>query len=494
MSVNGPVLLVNAPLADESTTSFFIMPMGILSIASFLRYNGECPVVLDLNVVKRHKGVCLDIETAIVSEFEKQLKTVDPVLVGVSVMIAGQFKLARKVLQKAKEVNPNIVTVLGGANSTQFPEEILNNCPEVDIVVLGEGEFQMLACVQYARTGSFPNQIPDGIAFRKNESTVVIPKASFIGIIDDLPIPAYDLVDFNDYKHDSSTWHNPYNVEFGTRVPIITSRGCPNRCNFCSVGSCMGSKYRAISATKIVDMIQLLVEEYDAYYFAIFDANFTQDVPRVIEACNELFRRNIKICLDLPTGVPINRSSSEMLGALVSIGLIRTGISIESGDAYVRNDIMKKNVNEEDIFIILDDLRKYPHVHILVDFVLGMPEDTIQGLEASCSLIEKIDVDSIALSVATPYPGTPMYKQCVDNHLFFDDIKYDELWNGDWFTHANVFKFIIKPPALSKEDLYQYRDRILKLRDEKVIKYKRRMKELFNVNSMFEPEKRRIVK
>lgn len=484
--MNNNILLVNPPLSNESTTSFFIMPLGIMAIASYLREKGENPTILDLNVVKRKS------ENDILEEFENQLKLIKPLIVGVSVMVVGQFKVARQVLKRTKEIYPDTITMLGGANSTQFPEDILNNCPEVDFVVLGEGEHQTYSCVKYARNNNDVKNWPDGIAFRSNSKIVNIPKKSFIKNIDDLPTPAYDLINFTDYKHDTSTWHNPFNIDFGVRVPIFTSRGCPNKCNFCSVDGCMGSRHRTMSSIKVVDMIQSLYEQYNTKCFAIFDANFSQDVSRVIDICNEIEKRNIKICLDLPTGIPINKSSREMIDALVSIGLIRTGISIESGDTYVRNEIMKKNVEEEDIFILIEDVRRHPHVHLLVDFVMGMPEDTKEGLETSCKLIEQIDVDSLALSVATPYPGTPLYKQCVEQNLFFDDINHKELWTGEWFTHANINKFIIKPPALDLETLQIYRDRIIKLRDKKVINYKKRMKELFNVDSKFEPERKKV--
>lgn len=132
----------------------------------------------------------------------------------------------------------------------------------------------------------------------------VLPKTQHLDDVDSLPWPAYDLLDFDDYRHDTRTWHNPYQVDLSLRVPIITSRGCPNLCNFCSVAKCMGLKYRAMTAAHVVDMMQMLHSEHGVRYFAIFDANFAQDTARVLAICDEIAKRNLNIVIDLPMGCP----------------------------------------------------------------------------------------------------------------------------------------------------------------------------------------------
>lgn len=464
-------LLINPPLAGISTTNFYVMPPGLLSLAAFVRKYGFSVNLLDLNI-KEHN-----------SFFEGYINQ-KPSVVGVSVMVAGQFQTAYECLKYVKHTFPEIVTIMGGAHASQFPKKILKNCPEVDFVVIGEGEQQLLDCIYFAENKKFVRLPPDGLAYREDD-IVVKPKTKYIQDLDKLPFPAYDLIKFKDYAHDVSTWHNPYQDEFGVRVPIITSRGCPNLCNFCSVAKCMGLSYRMMSPAKVVDMIQMLYEYQKIKYFAIFDANFAQDANRVISICEEINKRNIKIYIDLPTGLPINATAVPMIEALASVGLIRTCISVESGDDFIRNKVMKKNVAQDSIFEVIKSIRKYPQIFLLIDFVLGMPEDTVQSLEASCSLIEMLDVDDVEISIATPYPGTALYQQCKKENLFFDNVDESNLWKDQSYSHANTKRFIIKPYNLDLKTLYQYRERIIAARLIKTAGYQKRMYEKFNIMSNY---------
>jgi radical SAM superfamily enzyme YgiQ (UPF0313 family) len=373
---------------------------------------------------------------------------------------------------------------VGGAHVSQFPREILAHCSEIDFVVLGEGEEQAYACAQYARTKKSPPAWPDGIAYRSAGGVItVLPKTRYIDDMDGLPWPAYDLLNLDDYRHDTRTWHNPYQVDLSLRVPIITSRGCPNLCSFCSVARCMGLKYRAMTAVHVVDMMQMLYHEFGVRYFAIFDANFAQDTARVLAICQEITHRNLDILIDLPTGLPINTTAAAIIDALAEAGLIRTCISVETGDDHIRNDVMHKGVEREEISQVVDSIRRYPHIFLLTDFVMGMPEDTEESLEASCRLIEEMDTDDITLSIATPYPGTKLFEQCVRDRLFLPDIDCDRLYETDSYSHANVNRFYVKPYQMDLDTLSAYRDRILALRQTKMAAYRQRMQTHFGIDS-----------
>lgn len=473
------VLLVNLPLADMSTTPFFVMPPGLLSVAAYLRDKGEAVDCVDLNVLKKRTK-----DGAVLQAFEDLLRQTQPVLVGVSVMVAGQFRLARTLCRHAKRVAPDVVTVVGGAHVSQFPHEILRDCPEIDFVVLGEGEEQAYACVQYARTKRQPPVWPDGMAYRADDrgGIAVLPKTRYIADVDSLPWPAYDLLDFDAYRHDTRTWHNPYQADLSLRVPIITSRGCPFMCSFCSVARCMGQGYRPMRAGHVADLVQMLHEERGARYFAIFDANFAQDTQRVIDICREITRRNLDILLDLPTGLPINSTAAAMVDALAEAGLIRTCISVETGDDYIRNTVMRKHVEHEEISQVVASIRRYPQISLLTDFVIGMPEDTPESLETSCRLMEDLDTDDIALSIATPYPGTELFEQCRRDGLFLPDMDLERLYETDWYSHANLNRFYLKPYALDLDTLSAYRDRIFAMRQRKIAAYEERMRTHFGIH------------
>jgi anaerobic magnesium-protoporphyrin IX monomethyl ester cyclase len=234
-------------------------------------------------------------------------------------------------------------------------------------------------------------------------------------------------------------------------------------------------------------MMQMLYDDHGARYFAIFDANFAQDTARVIGICNEITKRNLKILIDLPTGLPINATATTMIDALAEAGLIRTCISVETGDDFIRNTVMLKQVDHDEIFKVVGAIRRYPHIFLLTDFVIGMPEDTEESLERSYRLIADLDTDDITLSIATPYPGTKLFEQCKRDRLFLPDIVCDHLYEADWYSHANLNRFYFKPYHLDLNTLSAYRDRILAMRQAKVAAYKERMKRHFGI--AFQPMK-----
>jgi magnesium-protoporphyrin IX monomethyl ester (oxidative) cyclase len=481
-----PILLVNVSIAEVSTTSFYVMPVGLLSIAAYLDKYLFPVKFLDFNVLKRKNKITSDEE--LLKLFASILIEEKPVLVGFSVMVSGQFKLSNSAAVTAKNIIPDVITAVGGAHVSEFPKQILSHCSSIDYVVLGEGEKQALLLAELAVNERKIEPHEDGFGFRKDGQIIINSKNSFIENLNQIPSPAYDLLDFNDYLHDTSTWHNPYKVDLGVRVPLITSRGCPNLCTFCSVANCMGMTYRSISSNNVADLIQRLYEKNSVRTFVIYDANFTHKSRRVIELCEEIVRRNLKLNLDLPTGLPLNVSSLEMIDALVSAGLIRTCVSVESGDGYIRNEIMKKRISEDEALQTINRIRKYPQVFLMTDFVMGMPEETIESLEASVRFIEKLDTDDIDLSISTPYPGTALFAQCENDGLFFSHINKDLLYHSSEFSHNNRNVFTIKPYKMDIEGLQFYRDKILKMRPQKIRSYHRRMKDFFGVESNYRKE------
>jgi len=459
------------------------MPLGLLAVAAYLRMRGYETLVVDANVLIRNLGCTTN--DAVIDCVDRVIREFRPAMVGITVMGAAQIEMALETTRRTKGIDPTIVTVWGGAHASQFAVTILEHCPTLDFVVVGEGEEQAAWLAQTATSSDALTAMPDGMAYREGDEIRVKPKQRFIASLDALPLPAYDLVRLDDYANDVTGWHNPLGLDLRARVPIMTSRGCPHGCTFCAIASHMGRRFRSMSAPKVVDLLQLLCEEHGVRVAAVHDADFTQNQKRVLEICSDIVRRRLDIAIDIYTGVAIGVTQPDVIHALAAVGLVRLGLSIESGDPFIRNEVMGKRFEDEQIFALVDACRQHPEVYLGVDFVLGMPEDTEHSLDRSLALVRTLDVDEVAVTVATPFPGTSLYAQCVRDRLFADGVDLDHLWRAKDYAWTDKPRFVIQPYKLSEEQLLRYYDLFQKVRMDKFEWYRDRMRRLYRIDSPY---------
>lgn len=142
------------------------------------------------------------------------------------------FYDALRVMEIVKKLSPEIVTVLGGPHVTFTAEETLSQHPEIDVIVRGEGEQTLLELVRCYEKGNDLSQVK-GIAFRNGRELILTPPQPLVDV-DELPLPAYHLLPMEKY----------YFTVFGKFVTILSSRGCPHRCTFCSEWKFWGGKWR----------------------------------------------------------------------------------------------------------------------------------------------------------------------------------------------------------------------------------------------------------
>ncbi len=451
-------LLVNLPISSYIPNKEYKVPPSVLYLASYLKQAGEEVTVLDLNIFKpwekdyRHpEDECYEILLNTIAETKPQL-------IGFGCIFSGFFPIVWKFSKFVKEKFPEIKIVTGGMHPTIFAREILQNCPTVDYVVIGEGEKQLLELVRCLKNEiSNVSRIENGFAYRDGNQVVVRKQVTFIENLDDIPFPAYDLVDFSKYEFDTSRWLNPKKLNFNVSVPIISSRSCPNQCNFCSMFLVMGKKFRYRSATNVVDEIELLYREHGINHFNFMDDNFTFMKQRTLDICNEIVRRNLDIQFETLGGLMGSKIDKDIVDALAAAGWVRGAIAIESGSDYIRNIVMGKKLSREKIFEIIELVRKYPYVYLRAAFIIGMPEDTHETLMDTYNMLEKLDIDQVFANNVVPFPGTKLYEQCVRDDLLIN-VNVSELWNeSTLYSHQGNKRFFVKPYKLSLEDLQHYR-------------------------------------
>jgi len=455
------ILLINPHTPEFVRHRDKSIPIGLLYLASALQKHKHKVKLIDVNndfLSLEHKKQKVDITKYFSTEFINKLGPFKPDLVGIGCLFSGRFKIALFIGQIIKRIYPDVPIVLGGIHPTTFPKEILNEYSSIDYIILGEGEYSFLELIKAHFNDKKSLRDVDGLAFREGDQIIINPKTKFIENLDELPWPAYDLLDLTKYYFDTSGWYNPKNLSINVPLPIISSRSCPNQCTFCSMFLVHGKKFRPRSAKDVVDEIEYLYEKYNHRYFSFMDDNFTLLKERVIAIAKEIINRKLNIQFDTPNGISIKTLDREVIDLLVKAGLVRTCIAPESGSDFIRNKAMKKGLSKEAIYEFVDIVKDYPDLYVKAFFIIGYPEETKETLEETFQMIKNImpPVKQISIFNVVPFPGTLLFEYCKEKRLI--NLPLDKLHKLDVFSNYNESnQCFIKPCKLEIKDLIEFR-------------------------------------
>lgn len=368
-------------------------PLGLLYIAAYLRDRG--PEGTEVHV----------LDTALLDftdqQIEDYIRREQPDIVGVQTLTFTLLD-SLMVVQIAKKVCPDIITVLGGRHCDIYPLETLLQ-PEVDFVVTGEGEVTMTRLVEHLHELDILKDFP-GLTFRYNDRVVHNP-CTPIENLDDLPFPARELTPYRDYRF--------LLAKDAVYTTLVTSRGCPYGCSFCDEGL---KKFRAFSAQRVVEEILDCKHRLGIQQFFVYDSTFTVDRQRVLDICDLLVKSNADVSFDIRSRVDL--MDDEMLSALKRAGCIRIQYGVESGDDGVLAGI-NKQITVAQVRETIRRTRAYGF-EILCDFMIGLPGEDEQEIEKTIELALDLDIDYAQFAIATPYPGTKMYQDGIKKGLFGD--------------------------------------------------------------------------
>jgi radical SAM superfamily enzyme YgiQ (UPF0313 family) len=429
------------------------MPVSLLYLSGAIRHLCDEIIVFDFNLI----GNNFDLLNTILEEKA-------PSIVGINCLFSGNFLDVLHISEKVKIKFPSTKVIIGGLHPTLWASQIMEHCPSIDAIMLGEAENSFpLLLEQYfnAHQDKLNLAALDSVVVRLGGGIITKPKQCYIEDLDTLPMPGYEYLDISKYAvSGTDKWFNPKNIHISAlQAPLLTSRSCPNRCNFCAMCLVMGEKFRYRSAKHVFNEILHLYNTYGITYFRIADDNFTFNKKRTLEICDLIVKNNLKIGLDFHNGLMIRTLDNEVIEALCNAGGMKFGLAIESGSEFIRNKILHKNCSREKILDVVAELRKYSPI-ISAFFIIGFPEETEETLNDTLSLIKDLNVDKISLSKLNPFPGTLLFEQCLRDKLFINDFEMGSLWKGDTFWATGSIKdgngaseFVLKPYNLSVERL-----------------------------------------
>ena len=439
----------------------FIPSAALLHLAAVLRANNYEPIVVDLNnaVVHEQKGDYLNYCKKIIID---KLNESKPDLVGINCLFSGNFQNVLEFAKTIKSHSPNLKIAIGGIHPTTFPEEILSNCNNIDYIAIGEGENTIvsLAASIKAKNENLLTTIKS-FAYRDKDGVVRINREkNYIEDLDSLPMPAWDLVNLQKFEMNLDHYYNPQKLPIKHKAAIFASRACPLACNFCDMFMVMGKKHRKRNPKIIVDEIELLNKNHGVNYFSFMDDNLTLNKAHVIELCDEIIKRKLKIVFDTRNGLWVNSLREEVVAKMAEAGLAWASLAIEHGDDYIRNKVIKKNLSRKKIFEVVKLLKKYKIMSASL-FIMGFPEDTNETLQNTYDMMNEIQTDKTSCSTLIPFPETALFKQVVRDNLFIKKRILDEMWKTPISLDQN--EFVIKPYNMSVDDLYEWRGKFDKL-------------------------------
>lgn len=327
-------------------------------------------------------------------EIGKVLSLERPALLGISQFTHNRFESLR-MAKLAKEANPACFVVFGGPHATHRYHELLSQYPVVDAVVLGEGEETFCDLARQLRQGGRDLDNVRGIAFRHGEEIVKTPPRPPLADLDSLPFPSACLDDAV-----GADIHRQ--AEF-----IITSRGCPASCSFCSSPRFWGKGLRFRSPRSMVDEIRFVRDRYGLIYFSVRDDTFTADRKRVMEFCRLLLREKVYILWNCQSRV--NAVDEEVLRWMKRAGCECIQFGVESGSPRILRELGKR-ITPEHVKKAAQTVRR-AGINLSVYLITGVPGETEDDLNETLKLLDTIKAHDGQVSPLVYYPGTRLFEE-----------------------------------------------------------------------------------
>ena len=396
-------------------------PIGLMYIASYLK---------ELNV--QVKIIDAKIENLDNKQLKAQIKEFNPDIVGVSVLVCSSIKICNDIAKIVKILNANTTVVFGGRQPSMMPEKVLE-LEEVDIVVRGEGEITFRELI----INGSPKNVK-GVSYKVNGTIVHNPERELMKNLNNLRLPARDLVDKNSY------------TLLGMKIDTIqTSRGCPHKCVFCTTPVATNGLWRPRPVDSILKELKMISKDRKITDIIILDDNFTASTRRIESLCTEIIEckkrgemNDFKFYAQIRVDSILK--SPQMIKKMSEAGFWSVLIGIESvNDETLKN--MQKNLTFNEVLKAIRILHLY-NISVYGSVIIGFDfnaseEDIINEIE----FMKKIDVDILVLNLLTPYPGTPIYRELDEKGLIV---------TKDW-TDYTPFKSVYRTPKLSSEKLQE---------------------------------------
>lgn len=418
-----------------------VLPLGIAYLAAVIRNKNVDVKVIDC--------IIEDIDTNFtfngneyyglrLEEIRERILQGEYDVVGVSCQFTIQLEIVLEICRIAKECGVPYV-IVGGPHASAQPESLL--LPKVvDYVFLGEAEKPIADFVDYIKSGNTDHiKNINGIAYTmENGQMYISPTLSFIDDIDTIPLPARDMFPIEKYF----TKCSPMGGVFKSRrtLSMITTRGCPARCNFCASALFWGKEFRSHSLERVLEEMQELKNRYGVEEIQFQDDNFTLNKKRTLAICREMQEKKFGLPWSVPSGIALWATDIEVIDAMHDAGCHYVAVAIESGNQRVLTEIIKKPLKLDKVPELCKHFKK-KGIKLSAFFILGFPDETLDEIRDTFKFASKLHLDTANFYFPTPLPGSPLWTQAEKENLFIEgfsltNVKYDRpsLTSKNWTT------------------------------------------------------------
>lgn len=424
-------------------------PLGILSIAAVLEKSGR-PVRVTAAEV-------LGLKTR---DILREIQAYDADIVGMSVTTENRFEIFA-LATAVKEAFPRKTLVIGGPHATMAGMDMVGNVAAIDLAVIGEGERTILEIAAWQEAGGEMSELAKirGIIYRRDGRPFFTGARPMIEDIDPLPFPGKQLIPMERYDF---RW--PVGDKLLRATNIITSRGCPFNCNFCSTPTNWGRHVRGYSPQRALAEIRWNRDRFGAEVLWFFDDTFNYNRARTEELCRRIIRE--KLGIRFVAELRIDALSYDLLALMREAGVQYISFGVEAGSERVRRDIIHKNISNEQVFQAVDWADRLD-VQATAFFIFSHPTETWAEAKESLKIIDQIkDKVDITVSILHIYPGTELEAYAKEKKLLPADFSWSRhdrrvetlpAAQGDvplfkeQFTWAQIGELILKWSSGSKK-------------------------------------------
>ena len=315
---------------------------------------------------------------------------------------------AGEIVTLIQDISPGIKTLLCGLHPSALPKQTISE-ENVDFVCQGEGFYTLPPLIDALKSGADDFQA-DGLWYKKNHQVVSNPRPPLMKNLDEIPLPAWDLLPMGKYR--AHNWHCFDHIERRQPYAVLyTSLGCPFNCTFCCINALFGKRViRYRSLEKVIEELDFIVNQYGVKNIKIMDEMFALNEKRVVSLCDMIIERGYD--LNMWAYARVNTVTEKMLSKMKQAGINWVAYGFESGSKRVINDVTKGYKMEQAEKVV--EMTYSQDMHICANFIFGLPEDDFDSMNETLKLMLNINAEWANIYCAMAYPGSKLYQLALE--------------------------------------------------------------------------------